>query len=499
MIRIRCQCGKSLKLAAEHVGKAASCPQCRKSIRVVASDLRPDAAKFEGMFVIQGGPQRIGEMLFLGGKQAINVGKATDSNLRLRAASVSRLHCRLIPADQGWRVEDQNSTNGLFVNGRRIKGHNLLNGDILRIGEFELRYLSQPGSKPAARPAASEAIPIAPDATDTELHLLDDQAAMQQTTAVPAPASEPSSPWPTGDDIIGFADEDQICPKCGKTFPMEARICVDCGVDLRTGLSIAAGQATAAGVDKPKTGMVPYFKACLASFAFMVEPGDLITFLIVAVIAALQVVLGFAPFLGSIGVFIVQGWICSFFFNVLVSAAGGKKNLPDLALTGGWMDDIIVPFFKFVGTWVLVLAPAIAYGIWAAAVAASAVVGGATTAPAPGPVFFVLMGLGIFFWPITVLIVALGGFSCFFRPDRIALTIVRSLVPYIAACIMTAIPVAATYYIEFLLDANTAIGGNVLVMAAVSWVLTIYCWTVAMRCIGLYYHHFKSRFAWSWG
>ena len=492
MLRIRCQCGKSLKLAAEYVGKAASCPQCRKPIRVVASDLRPDAEKFEGIFVIQGGPQRIGEMLFLGGRQAINVGKSTDANLRLRAASVSRLHCRLIPADQGWRVEDQNSTNGLFVNGRRIKDHNLLNGDLLRIGEFELRYLSQPGSKPAARQAASEAIPIAPDTTDAELHLLDDEAAMQQTAAVPSPASKPSSPWPSGDDVIGFADEDQICPKCGKTFPMDARICVDCGVDLKTGLSIAAGQATAKVV-------VSYFKACLASFAFMMEPGDLITFLIVAVIAALQIVIGFAPLFGFIGVFIVQGWICSFFFNVLVSAAGGQKDLPDLALTGGWVDDIIAPFFKFVGTWVLVLAPAIAYGVWAAAAAASAATAGATPPPALAPIFFVLMGLGIFLWPITVLIVALGGFSCFLRPDRIALTIARSLIPYIVVCIMTAIPVVATYYIEFLLDASTAIGGNVFVMEAVSWVLTIYCWIVAMRCIGLYYHHFKSRFAWSWG
>ncbi|MCH8853592.1 MAG: hypothetical protein IID41_13210, partial [Planctomycetes bacterium] len=30
-------------------------------------------------------------------------------------------------------------------------------------------------------------------------------------------------------------------------------------------------------------------------------------------------------------------------------------------------------------------------------------------------------------------------------------------------------------------------------------VLELYFWVLVMRFIGLYYHHFKSRFAWTWG
>jgi len=510
MIRIRCQCGKALKLPPEYVGKAASCPQCSKKVRVIAADLHPDAERFDGMLVIQEGPQRVGEQLYLGGRQAINVGKATDANLRLRSASVSRLHCRLLLGGQGWRVEDQNSTNGLFVNGRRIKGHNLLNGDILRVGEFELRYLSEPVHQPAAEQAAeqaaAQAFAIDPDDDDGMLHLLDDEAAMQQTATVPPPVPEPDSVWPAESDNIGFAEEDQVCPKCEKTFPMDARICVGCGVDLKTGLAITVGLATAEGVDKPKTGMGSYLKACVASFGFLADVGSLITFLIVGAIAALQVLVDFLAwgFMGLMVLFIIRGWISSFLFNVLLSAANGEKDLPDLALTGGWWDDICAPFFKFLGCGLLVMAPVTVYGIWSFNAAVSAAGGSfavAAGAPVtwPDPLFYVLLGLGVFLWPITVLIMALGGVACFLRPDLIVRTILKSFIPYVVACAMTGLAVGLTFFLTFMLAGLTWLRVSPMFAEVILWIGSTYCWIVAMRCIGLYYHHFKSRFAWSWG
>ena len=43
------------------------------------------------------------------------------------------------------------------------------------------------------------------------------------------------------------------------------------------------------------------------------------------------------------------------------------------------------------------------------------------------------------------------------------------------------------------------VAANPIVVDVVLTLVKLYCWIVAMRCIGLYYHHFKSRFAWSWG
>ena len=61
----------------------------------------------------------------------------------LDAALVSRLHCRLTAGDEQLEVEDLSSTNGTFVNNKRIaKGH-AADGDRLRIGRVELNVERQ--------------------------------------------------------------------------------------------------------------------------------------------------------------------------------------------------------------------------------------------------------------------------------------------------------------------------------------------------------------------
>ena len=120
MIRIRCHCGKSVKLPQKHFGKVASCPQCHGRVRIVAGANFSDSSRLKGAFIIRTGPRNEGEQVFLGGSEPIVVGKAEDANLRLLASSVSRKHCRLVSNDRGWRIEDNGSTNGLFVNGRTV-------------------------------------------------------------------------------------------------------------------------------------------------------------------------------------------------------------------------------------------------------------------------------------------------------------------------------------------------------------------------------------------
>ncbi len=52
---------------------------------------------------------------------------------------MSRVHCRLTTDAQGnLEVEDLRSTNGTFVNGRRVRRSALAPGDRLRVGRTEL-------------------------------------------------------------------------------------------------------------------------------------------------------------------------------------------------------------------------------------------------------------------------------------------------------------------------------------------------------------------------
>ena len=66
------------------------------------------------------------------------MGRAPRADFIVDAALVSRLHCRITAGRDRIEVEDLKSTNGTFVNDRRVdKGH-LADGDRLRIGRVEL-------------------------------------------------------------------------------------------------------------------------------------------------------------------------------------------------------------------------------------------------------------------------------------------------------------------------------------------------------------------------
>jgi pSer/pThr/pTyr-binding forkhead associated (FHA) protein len=67
------------------------------------------------------------------------VGRAARADFIVDAALVSRLHCRLTATDEHLEVVDLSSTNGTFVNDKRVKKGTLGTGDRLRVGRVELK------------------------------------------------------------------------------------------------------------------------------------------------------------------------------------------------------------------------------------------------------------------------------------------------------------------------------------------------------------------------
>jgi pSer/pThr/pTyr-binding forkhead associated (FHA) protein len=73
------------------------------------------------------------------------IGRARGADFILDAAMVSRLHCRVTAGhDGGLNIEDLDSTNGTFVNGRRVERAILAAGDTIRVGRVELTVLAAP-------------------------------------------------------------------------------------------------------------------------------------------------------------------------------------------------------------------------------------------------------------------------------------------------------------------------------------------------------------------
>jgi FHA domain len=74
------------------------------------------------------------------------LGRSSGSQLFLDDPLVSRRHATLIVEDEGVAVEDQNSRNGVLVNGVRISGRTQLHpGDRIHIGSQELTLVAVQG------------------------------------------------------------------------------------------------------------------------------------------------------------------------------------------------------------------------------------------------------------------------------------------------------------------------------------------------------------------
>jgi len=80
---------------------------------------------------------------FKPGGRRLNVGRASDNELRIIDASVSKIHAALLMTSEGTLlVADTGSTNGTFINGRRIAyGESRLieDGDVVGFGDVEVR------------------------------------------------------------------------------------------------------------------------------------------------------------------------------------------------------------------------------------------------------------------------------------------------------------------------------------------------------------------------
>lgn len=66
------------------------------------------------------------------------IGRSPGAEFIVEAALVSRLHCQLTATADSLRVKDLGSTNGTFVNGKRVQAAELNDGDRLSVGRLEL-------------------------------------------------------------------------------------------------------------------------------------------------------------------------------------------------------------------------------------------------------------------------------------------------------------------------------------------------------------------------
>ncbi|MEW6567537.1 MAG: FhaA domain-containing protein [Chloroflexota bacterium] len=105
-------------------------------------------------------------------RPVVNIGRRLDNQIILDDVHVSRTHAQLRVREGRFVLFDLGSTSGTRVNGKRVKQHVLMPGDVISIGSVRMVYGEDPGGPPDETPAYRPPFPPRP-AGDQRTHVSD--------------------------------------------------------------------------------------------------------------------------------------------------------------------------------------------------------------------------------------------------------------------------------------------------------------------------------------
>lgn len=95
-------------------------------------------------------------------QKIMTIGRKNDSDIHIDNLAVSSKHAKILTILDDSFIEDLDSTNGTYINGKKVTKHALKDGEVIAIGKHELRYLSQPAD--AGPDSFEKTVVIRPDA-----------------------------------------------------------------------------------------------------------------------------------------------------------------------------------------------------------------------------------------------------------------------------------------------------------------------------------------------
>lgn len=337
-----------------------------------------------------------------------------------------------------------------------------------------------------------------------------------------------------------FADEhvgkQARCRKCGKAVvlydssgPIAIASEESAGPEaVEQGKIVApAGSPAAAGSLTVEHGaihgdlvpVVSYASDVLWTFLFLSSPSNLTMFLVIwGVMCTLQWAAGLV-FILLLPQILFLLWYVAFRMAIVESAAAGGRDLPSVSFGTDIVDELVRPLGRWIASWVFVMAPAATFLIVSVfqdrittndvlALLSGGIVGLFQTGGTPMLPFSVLLAAGLFFWPMVLMCVALGGIDTLVRFDLMFISIMRSIPAYVLMLLLMLGAMVLDYFVhhgfsQFIgLAAGGASGGRAMgrmLPLMVGAGFELYLNIVLMRLIGLYYHHHKEKLAWWWG
>jgi hypothetical protein len=133
------QCPFCQQIAAQAV--AAASPQAKMKTQAFVMDANgaPGSMQLLGWVVALQGPQR-GELFTLA--PVTLIGTEAGCNIVLQDKFMSSRHAEIKAENGMWILRDSGSTNGTYVNSRRIDRHELVDNDFIKFGSWLLKFKS---------------------------------------------------------------------------------------------------------------------------------------------------------------------------------------------------------------------------------------------------------------------------------------------------------------------------------------------------------------------
>jgi hypothetical protein len=173
-------------------------------------------------------------------KERTTLGRKAHNDIVIDNLAISGEHAMIMTILNDSFLEDLGSTNGTLVNGQPIKKHFLQNNDVVELGKYKLKYVSD----------ASQAVPAAPAADFEKTMVL-------RAPPGAAPAAKPEAGKPEAPKPEAPKPEPAVAKNFGDTVVnpemMQSNVTTGAGGSLRE----AARQAVAAGAAAPAAGSAP--------------------------------------------------------------------------------------------------------------------------------------------------------------------------------------------------------------------------------------------------
>lgn len=137
-------------------------------------------------------------------KPKMVVGREPTCEIHIDNLGISRAHCAFVNKNDAFVVQDLGSSNGTYVNGRKVNEHFLNDADEVIIGKYTLKFKNELQAAAVASPEAGAA-PGVPDTLNTYVM---DGAKIQEQLAKMRASQGQSGPTPAAAPAAGATAKD---------------------------------------------------------------------------------------------------------------------------------------------------------------------------------------------------------------------------------------------------------------------------------------------------